>query len=153
MNQTDQIQELWLQYAQEHDHEPTSARQVAEWAVAKGSLSLPVLDPMDALSSKVATAMRQQMGTHDGRRYRKNHSFYVMKDGVQKTLWGQLEFLSSQYRALSHNQRREQVVNDLCQLNTDVDVGNDMHPDEDQYVLDLNFTDDVAEREVVLELA
>jgi hypothetical protein len=43
-------------------------------------------------------------------------------------------------------QRREQVVGDLVQLTTDVQVYNDMHKDAEPIQLILDFTYDVEER-------
>jgi len=50
----------------------------------------------------------------------------------------------------SFAQRREQIVGDCCRLKTDVDHYNDIRGDEDPVIqLVLDFTEDVAEREIV----
>ncbi len=50
----------------------------------------------------------------------------------------------------SYGQRRNQVIDDLFQLKTDVDVFNDTLEDKrQQFQLVLNFTDDIAEREEI----
>ena len=48
---------------------------------------------------------------------------------------------------VAFTQRREQIVGDCHQLKTDVDVYNDMKKEKPPIQLELNFTDDVAERE------
>ena len=49
-------------------------------------------------------------------------------------------------------QRRDQIVGDCVQLKTDVDVYNDMNRDKQPEIqLVLDFADDVAERQAVVE--
>ena len=43
-------------------------------------------------------------------------------------------------------QRREQIVGDCVQLRIDIDVYNDMDPTHPPVNLELDFTEDVAER-------
>ncbi|MDD5585349.1 MAG: hypothetical protein PHY92_00135 [Alphaproteobacteria bacterium] len=149
--QTEYMQRLWKRYESEHDNLPTSAREVVEWAVKQRLIGMPVIDPFDVLAGQMSRALR---GDYDidsqGRRYRKNHAVKVMKDGVQYTLWASMEHAPRPHMAKAFSQRREQIIGDCFQLKTDVDVYNGKNLEQPPIQLELNFTDDVAEREIAL---
>jgi hypothetical protein len=145
--QTEELQALWRRYEDEHDHEPTSAREVVEWAVDEGLLELPEIDPLDILAGQMSRALREEYATDkDGRRYRRNHAVRVTKNGVQTTFWGIMGFAHRSHMERAFNQRREQVIGDCLQLQIDVEAYNAMNESEKPYQLVLDFTDDVAER-------
>jgi len=146
---TEYMQRLWKRYEDENDHLPTSAREVVAWAVKEKLLQMPVVDPLDVLAGQMARALREEYDTdNQGRRYRKNHAVRVMKNGVQLTLWGIMEHAPRLHMAKAFSQRREQVIGDLSQLKIDVDVYNEKNAQEQPIQLVLDFTDDVAEREI-----
>jgi hypothetical protein len=145
--QTEVLQQLWRQYEHAHDHEPTSARVVVEWAVAERKLELPEIDPLDVLAEQMSRALREEYKTDDqGRRYRVNHAVRVTKDGVQNTFWGIMGFAKRQHMETAFTQRRENIIGDCLQLQIDVEVYNDMNPGKVPVQLVLDFKDDVAER-------
>ncbi len=145
--QTDELQALWRRYEHEHNHEPTSAREVVEWAVDQGLLELPIIDPLDVLAGQMSRALREEYATDvEGRRYRKNHAVRVTKNGVQTTFWGIMGFAHRSHMERAFNQRREQVIGDCLQLQIDVEAYNAMNPSEKPIQLVLDFTDDVAEK-------
>ena len=148
INKTERLQQAWHRYESGHQHLPTSARQAVEWAVLEGLLELPTIDPYDVLAGDMAQALRAEIQTDDkGRRYRVNHAVRVSKSGVQYTFWGVLGFASHSHMERAFAQRRDQVIGDLVQLKTDVDVYNDMNRGKQLEIqLVLDFTDDVAER-------
>jgi hypothetical protein len=85
------LQQVWHRYDGDQKHQPTSARQAAEWAVSEGLLELPQIDPYDVLAGEMADALRAEIQTNEkGRRYRVNHAVRVTKSGVQYTFWGAL---------------------------------------------------------------
>ncbi len=45
----ERLQAIWHTYEKTHQHLPTSARQAVDWAVSKGLLALPEIDPSDVL--------------------------------------------------------------------------------------------------------
>src|SRR6266700_2180163 len=145
----EKLQKAWHLYDGDQEHQPTSARQAVEWAVAEGLLELPQIDPYDVLAGDMADALRAEIQTDDkGRRYRVNHAVRVTKGGVQYTFWGALGFAPHSHMERAFAQRREQIVGDCLQLKTDVDVYNDMNRGKQPAIqLVLDFTDDVAERE------
>lgn len=147
----ERLQNVWHKYDAERSHKPTSAREAVEWAVKEGLLELPEVDPYDVLAGQMSQALREEYKEDgQGRRYRVNHAVRVTKAGVQYTFWGMMGFASHEHMEKAFTQRREQIVGDSHQLKTDVDVYNDLirgkHPSI-QLVLD--YTDDVAEREVM----
>lgn len=149
MTETEHLQSAWTQYECEHNHMPASARAVAEWAVSKGLIVLPKIDPLDVLAGQVSRALRQEYGTDPkGRRFRKNHAIRVSKNGVQFTMWGVMGFAPHAHMEMAFTQRREQIVGDCYQLKVDVDVYNDTNPNQTRIQLELDFTEDVAERAV-----
>lgn len=147
----ERLQQIWHSYDAKREHKPTSAREAVEWAVKEGILELPEVDPYDVLASQMSQALREEYAEDaKGRRYRVNHAVRVTKSGVQYTFWGVLGFASHDHMEKAFAQRREQIVGDNAQLKTDVDVYNDLNRGkrpEIQLVLD--YTDDVAEREIL----
>ncbi len=147
MTKTGLMQKLWKQYEKEHQYQPAGTRPVVEWALSKGLLELPPVDPKDILASQMAAALRAEtVVDKKGRDRRVNHAVKITKNGVQSTFWGIFGFASDEHMQMSFGQRREQVVGDCFHLRTDVDAFNDERPVEKQYDLDLNFTEDVNER-------
>lgn len=145
--QTEELQDVWRKYEHEHDHKPTSAREVVEWAVREGLLELPKIDPLDVLAGFMSRALREEYVTDDeGRRYRKNHAVRVTKNGVQTTFWGIMGFAHRSHMERAFTQRREQVIGDCLHLQIDVEAYNAMNPSEKPIQLVLDFADDVAER-------
>jgi hypothetical protein len=155
MSQTVEMHEAWQAYEREHDNMPASAMDVIKWAVDRGMLSLPKpTDPREILAGQLARVLRQEYATDKhGRRYRKNHAVAVSKNGVQYTIWSTLEYADHSHMERAFTQRREQIVGDCLQLKTDVDVYNDLRPDRESIQLVIDFTDDVAEREIQLDFA
>jgi hypothetical protein len=146
----EKLQQTWHSYDSNKEHQPTSARQAVEWAVAEGLLELPDIDPYDVLAGQMADALRAEIQTDgSGRRYRVNHAVRVTKGGVQYTFWGALGYAPHSHMEKAFAQRRDQVVGDCAQLKTDVDVYNDMNQDRPKIQLSLDFAEDVAEREAL----
>lgn len=149
MTQSEHLQGIWQQYECEHNHVPASGRAVAEWGVSRGLINLPTIDPLDVLAGQVSRALREEYGTDPkGRRFRQNHAIRVSKDGVQFAMWGRMDFASHSHMEMAFTQRREQIVGDCYQLKTDVDVYNDKNSNQSPIQLELDFTEDVAERAV-----
>ena len=151
MTENEQFQQLWKRYESDNDYKPSSAREVVDWAVDEGLLELPKLDPKDALANKMARALRQEQAVDEnGRHYRVNHAVRITKDGVQHTFWGIMGFATHEHMERSFTQRREQIIGDCFHLKIDVDVYNVKNSSAEQIPLELDFTEDVAEREIVL---
>jgi hypothetical protein len=150
----ERLQSVWHKYDAERSHKPTSAREAVEWAVKEGLLELPEVDPYDVLAGQMSQALREEYADDGlGRRYRLNHAVRVTRAGVQYTFWGVMGFASHDHMEKAFSQRREQIIVDNVQLKTDVDVYNDLNRGKKPEIqLVLNYTDDVAEREVMRKM-
>lgn len=148
---TERYQKAWHKYESRQGHKPASMRQAFEWAVADGLLEIPEVDPIDVGAERMANAVRAETRTDQlGRRYRVNHAVRVTKSGIQDTFWGVLGFAPVTHMHKSLGQRRNMVIDDLFQLKTDTDVFNDtVNEKRQQFELELNFTNDIAEREEI----
>lgn len=151
MTQPETLQRLFWQFEIENNHKPQTARAVIEWAVDRGWIELPIIDPIDVLTKQMSRALREEMATDPttGKRYRKNHSIRVVQNGEQKTLWTTLDYGAPEDVHKAFAQRREMITGDCWQLKTDVDVFNSRNP-KDSFNLVLDFGDDIAEREMEL---
>jgi hypothetical protein len=147
MTKNELLQRAWHLFEQNNGHLPASAREASVWAVQNGLLSLPEVDPYDALADDMARALREEYATDKlGRRYRVNHAVRISRRGVQYTMWAMLRSAPRAHMQQAFTQRREQVVGDLVQLATDVEVYNEMNRGEQPLQLILDFTHDVEER-------
>jgi hypothetical protein len=143
----EQLQRAWHLFEAERGHVPASAREASVWAVERGLIGLPEVDPYDVLADDMARALREEYATDkEGRRYRVNHAVRITRRGVQYTMWAMLQTASRPHMQRAFTQRREQVVGDLVQLATDVAVYNDMNKGAEPIQLILDFTHDVEER-------
>lgn len=143
----EQLQRAWHLFERQNGHLPASAREASIWAVENGLVGLPDVDPFDVLADEMARALREEYATDRlGRRYRVNHAVRVTRRGVQYTMWAMLQAAPRAHMQRAFMQRREQVIGDLVQLATDVDVYNDANKGAEPIQLVLDFTHDVAER-------
>lgn len=155
MTRLEELQEAFKAYEREHNNVPASSLDVVQWALDRKLLAMPKpTDPRELLANQLSRALRQDYGTDPkGRRYRKNHAVTITKNGVQYTIWAILEYSDYPHMEKAFPQRREQIVGDCLQLKTDVDVYNDFNPKQEPIQIVIDFTEDVAEREVQLEPA
>lgn len=145
---SEHLQRLWHQYEKENGGMPASPREVVRWAMAKNLLVAPPVDVVGSLAEEMARALREEYRTDaQGRRYRLNHSVKITRDGVQGSLWAELETAPHEHMVKAFAERRRQIVGDCVQLKVDVDVYNENHraPARPLVQLVLNFEDDVAE--------
>jgi hypothetical protein len=144
----EQLQTIWHKYEQQNGQQPATTREAVEWGIAQGLLKPPKIDPFSKLAEDMATALRAEYKVDKfGRKYRVNHAVRVSSAGVQLTIWSEMEHATRPHMQKAYAQRRKGVADDLFQLKTDVDVYNDMHPQQEPINLVLDFTDDVAERQ------
>ena len=143
----DQLQSAWRAYEKEHGYIPASAREACVWAVMRGIIQMPEIDPFDQLAEDMSRALREEYGTDAlGRRFRKNHAVRVTKGGVQHTMWAIMGNAPREHMHKAFIQRREQIVGDCVQLDTDVQVYNDMNKDQPGIQIPFDFIPDVEER-------
>lgn len=153
MTENERLLNLWNHYEEDNGHRALSTREFVDWAVNNGRLGLPRSNPRDVLASKMARALRLEQAIDQyGRHYRVNHAVRIMKNGTQLTLWGKMDFASREHMEKSFTQRREQIIGSCFHLKTDIDVYNGKNLTEEPVQLILDFTEDVAEREIVREI-
>jgi hypothetical protein len=147
---SEKFQTAWHHYEQIRKHAPTGTKEACRWAVIEGLISLPEVDPYDILASQMANALREETATNaKGQKYRVNHAVRIMKNGIQQTMWAEMGFAPHEHMERAFSQRRDQIIGDCVQLKVDVDTYNVLKTSEDPDVqLVLDFTEDVAEREI-----
>ncbi len=149
---TEQLQDVWHRYSDEHGGLPATLREAVEWGVSQGLLTRPTIDPLARLQEDMSRALREEYKTdRRGRRYRANHAVRITKAGVQFTLWAEITTAPREHMLKAFAQRRGQIVGDCLQLKTDVDVYNDAHPEGVPIQTILDFTDDVEELRILAE--
>jgi len=95
----------------------------------------------------MATALREEYATDAwGRRYRVNHAVKITKAGVQYTFWAIMSEAPRSHMQKAFIQRREQIVDDCVQLDTDVEAYNAMNDEQPAIPMLFDFRDDVLER-------
>lgn len=150
MTKNEMYQAAFDQFQEEHGYMPSGTRIATEWAAKKGLIPIPKIDPLDIASQEMSDALRAKNITDvDGRKYRKYQAVRYTVKGAQHTMWGIEGFVDPSHSIESFAQRREQIISDCHHLKTDVDVHNEKHQAEHWYSLELDFTEDVAEREMV----
>ena len=149
MTKTETLQAIFHLYETEHEHAPSRTRDAVDWAISQGLLATPPpIDPCEALANQMSKALAQELDTHKGHRYRVNHAVRTTKDGKPQSFWAIVGFAPHEHMEKAFAQRREHIVGECTQLNTDVVVYNDMNEGkvpEIQIILD--FSEDVAERQ------
>jgi hypothetical protein len=154
MTKNERLQQIWHRYESQHEHKPSGTREAVQLAVAEGLLQLPNIDPYDVLAAEMATALREEIQTDEkGRKYRVNHAVRITTAGVQHTFWASMGFAPHDHMQRAFTQRREQIIGDNVQLKTDVDVYNDLNRGKRPEIqLELDYTDDVAERQIAAKM-
>lgn len=143
----EQLQYVWRKYEAEHGSVPATAREAVSWGVRQGMIDLPEVDPLDKLASDMSTALREEYAEDkEGRRYRVNHAVRVSKGGVQYTFWAIMKDAPREHMQKAFIQRREQIVGDCVQLNTDVEAYNGIHTEQRPIQMLFDFRDDIDER-------
>lgn len=142
----EQLQKVWHEFEKEKGFVPATARDACMWGVQRGMIAVPDLDPFDELAKDMSRALREEYGTDRlGRRYRKNHAVRITSGGVQHTMWAIMSAAPIEHMRKAFVQRRQQIVGDCVQLDTDVRVYNDLNPGQEAIQIPFDFTHDVEE--------
>jgi len=142
----EQLQNVWHEFERTKGFMPATAREACKWGVERGLIQMPELDPFDELAKDMSRALREEYGTDRfGRRYRKNHAVRVTNGGVQHTMWAIMGNAPLDHMRKAFIQRRQQIVGDCVQLDTDVRVYNDLNPEQEAIQIPFDFTPDVEE--------
>lgn len=143
----EKLQNVWHLYEAENGSVPATAREAVAWGVSRHMIGLPEVDPLDKLASDMSTALREEYATDtNGRRYRVNHAVRVTKGGVQYTFWAMMKDAPREHMQKAFIQRREQIVGDCVQLDTDVGAYNALHENQQPIQMLFDFREDIEER-------
>lgn len=146
----DQMRAIAEQYRQSGEEWPTTARQIAGWAIRKELWKPQPSAIIDRCADELARAMREDYITDpQGRRVRAKHAARLAEQGKQKTLWDDIRTAPREYMQVAFQQRRQQVVGDCWQLKMDVDSFNENKSPHHPIQMIFDFTDDLAEMEAV----
>lgn len=148
----EELQGLWHKYVNEHGGSPETPLAVVTWAMRRGLLVAPAIDPVVMLAHDMARALREEYRTDArGRRYRVNHAVRITRDGIQMSLWAEMFNAPIEHLVKAFAQRRKQIVGDCFQLKVDVDVCKEHRVDAEEIQVPLDFTDDVAELQALAD--
>jgi hypothetical protein len=142
----EQLQRIWRQYEEEGNPIPVTARDVARWAIVNKLWQPRPADIESQCAEELARAAREEYRTDsDGRRYRARHSVRIKRNGIQQSLWADIDSAPRTHMQRAFAQRRKQIVGDCHQLRIDIDHYNDIHKDELPIQMVFDFTEDLAE--------
>lgn len=156
MSHNKRLQEYADEYRREHGDGPFQLGDIANWMVRNGKWSPSFEEAEKILMPHLREAMRTQYVTDpDGRRVRRNHSLkmkIVENDGSSKqmSLWHTIDTAPAPFMKRSFQQRRDSIADDCWQLKQDVDSYNRFHNKGEQLFLELDFREDMEEREIDL---
>jgi hypothetical protein len=147
----EQMQKIVEEYRKAGNAWPSTAHDMASWAVRTGRWSPPRELAIDRCADDIAKAMREEYFTdRQCRRVRAKHAARRELNGEQQTFWADLRTAPREHMEIAFAQRRQQVVADCAQLKRDVDCYNENFgkgAEPIQMVFD--FTMDLAELEAV----
>lgn len=147
----ERMQRLVADYREEGGAWPASARDIAKWMIRTNRWDKGESTLIEICARDVARAMREEYHTDpQGRRVRTKHAAKFPAPGAedgQLTIWDDIRTAPREFMERAFMGRRNQVVGDCIQLNTDVKSYNENKCKDNPIQLLLDFTDDVAEAE------
>jgi hypothetical protein len=152
-------QEIINQYRASHHNRPAEAVEIADWALRNRLWKPKPVDLRKQLAEELSRAMSEEFFTDpQNRRVRAKHVARVEVGGKQQNLWVDMRDknpAAAKLKIISLQNRRQQIVGDCKQLKTDVDSFNENYnyTNLEPFQLILDFTDDVAEAEMMAENA
>lgn len=143
-----QLQKIVSEYRTSGQPWPTTAKNIAGWAIQNKLWEMRPSDIINRCADDVAKAMREEYFTDpQGRMVRAKHVAKLSVNGEQMMLWDDIRTADRGFMAVAFQQRRQQIVGDCRQLKNDVDSYNEnKNPGEPIQVV-FDFTLDVLEAE------
>jgi hypothetical protein len=149
-----QMQQIVEDYRLSGEPWPTSAKNIADWAILSGRWEMPAAAVRRRCADDVADAMREKYFTDKkGRRVRLLHPAPLFADGKRDMIWDDIRTAKRPHMLLSFQHRRHGIVGDCRQFKTDVDSFNEDHPDQEPIQIVFNFEMDLAEMEAADSVA
>jgi hypothetical protein len=149
-----QLQQLVHQYRTSGEPWPTSAKNIADWAILNGRWKMPPAAIRRRCTDDIASAMREEYYTDPkGRRVRLLHPAPLFADGKKDMIWDDIRTATREHMQLSFQNRRQGIVGDCRQFKADADSYNDTHPGIEPIQVVFNFEQDLAELEAAANAA
>lgn len=148
------MQRIVEQYRDAGEEWPATARQIAGWAIREGLWKPQGSTLIARCAEELSRAMREEyILDPQGRMVRAKHAARIKKDGEQLVLWADIRTANPRHMEIALQQRRQQIVGDCRQLKTDADSYNENANPGAPIQLIFDFTDDLAELEVMEALS
>ena len=149
-----QMQRIVDEYRLEGLPWPTSAKNIADWAISTSRWELPAAAIRRRCADDIASAMREEyMTDRKGQRVRLLHPAPLETSGQTEMVWDDIRTAPRDHMQISFQHRRRGIVGDCQQMKTDVDSYNDAHPEAEPIQIVFDFTMDLAELEAADEAA
>jgi hypothetical protein len=146
----EQMQTIVTMYIESGEPWPASTHEIAGWAIRTKMWQPPHSSMMDLCADQLARTLREEYITDpQGRRVRSKHAARVTRYGQQITLWADIRNADRRHMEVAFQQRRQQIVGDCAQLKRDVDSYNDNRSMSHPIQMVFDFTQDLAEIEVL----
>lgn len=147
---TDQMMDIVQLYLEAGGEEPFDLEKLAKFAMDHGHWERGNPDELRLQMCKreFSRAFREQH--HRDPQKREVRTFHAVQtnegDGGKKIRWGDMRKEPPEHMEVAFQQRRSQIVGDCTQLRNDVDSYNDNNGFGAYFQLELDFTEDAAER-------
>lgn len=143
-----QLQDIVQKYRGEKRPWPTTARNMAVWAISNKLWSMRDSQIINRCADDLAKAMRDEyIVDPQGRRIRAKHAAKIASNGKQMTFWDDIRTADRDFMTIALQQRRKQIVGDCSQLKSDVDSYNQNYNPGEPIQMVFDFTLDVLEGE------
>lgn len=145
------MQKLVEEYREAGEPWPATRMQMARWMIRKNKWDRGEESLVKLCARDIAEALREEFITDpQGRRVRVKHAAKFPAPGTedgQTTLWDDIRTAARPFMERAFKGRRDQIVGDCVQLNTDVKSYNENKSSNNPIPVLFDFRDDVAESE------
>jgi hypothetical protein len=125
---------------------PATAKTIARWMIRHKKWSRGDSTMIDLCARDISKSLREEFHTDpQGRRVRTNHAAKLPIGEEQLTFWHDIRVAPRPFMERAFRQRRNQIVGDCVQLDTDMGSYNDNSSKDNPIVTLWDFTDDVLE--------
>jgi hypothetical protein len=150
MSYKEQLQRIVSEYQGDGQPWPATAHEMAVWAIETGRWRPQRAARLRRCADELSDAMREDYITDpQGRRVRSKHMARHGEGQVQVPLWADIRTAGREHMEIAFQQRRQQILGDCRQLKRDADSYNDNYNDGLPLQMIFDFTDDLAEDELV----
>lgn len=150
MTYREQLQRIVSDYRENGQPWPATSHEMAVWAMETGRWHPQRSAMLRKCAEELSDAMREEYLTDSqGRRVRSKHMARYGEGNAQIPLWADIRTATREHMEIAFQQRRQQILGDCKQLKNDVDSYNDNYNGGPPLQMVFDFTDDIAEDELV----